>query len=204
MSEVKAGSNDTNTANAGSEAEGAEGTTEETVSYKTYQEVLTQRKADQKKARDLQAQLDAATADKAATEEARLAEQKQFETLYQKEKVEREKLATQLAQMSARQVESAKVAAVKAALGGVRKDDYTKFFDLDAVQLNDDGTADAESVKQAANKFRQNYPELVATASKGRMANEAGRGIDPGPPKPLTELSNMELRQRLAAKTQKK
>jgi hypothetical protein len=173
----------------------------QTVSYETYQKAIDQRKADQKKARDLQATLDAMNAEKNAADEQRLADTKKFEELYNKEKTERAKLQETLQSMTARQVENAKRDAVKAALGGVKKDDYLKFLDLSVVQLNDDGTADAESVKAAANKFRESYPELVAGKSGAKMANEAGGSIQPPPGRKLTEMPEADLRARLAAIT---
>ena len=143
-------------------------------------------------------------AKQAEADEKALADQKKFEELYTKEKGERAKLQETVQAMTQRQVENAKREAIKAALGGVRKDDYMKFFDLSAVQLNEDGSADPESVKVAANKFREAYPELVAAKQSTKMANEAGTSHSGGQPKPLSQMSEAELRARLAAVTAKK
>ncbi len=170
----------------------------ETVAFETHKRLLDQRKADQAKARDLQAKLDAAMADKEAAETTRLAEQAQWKDLYEKEKKKAEGLGSQLQHLTTSQIESRKREAVKEALGGVRKDDYLKFLDLNAVQLNDDGSVDAESVKAAANKFRESYPELVAVKPAGKIPNEAASGYKPGAPKSLEEMTFAEKKALLA------
>lgn len=198
---VNAGSKDGKEVNASSDDDNEE---PQTVSYDSHKKLLDQHKASRQKARDLQAALDAANADKVAAEEKRLADEKKFEDLYNKEKVERSKLQETVQNMTSRQVETGKRDAIKSALGGIRKDDYAKFFDLSIVQLNDDGSADAESVKAAANKFRENYPELVGGKPGAKMAQDAGGTPKVAPPKPLIERTPEELRQMLAAVSAKK
>ena len=200
---ANAGSEGKKTDVTGSDAEGEENQPQ-TVAYDTYQKVLDQRKADRARARELEAELATVKAKQAEADEKALADQKKFEELYTKEKGERAKLQETVQSMTQRQVENAKREAIKAALGGVRKDDYAKFFDLSAVQLNEDGSVDPESVKVAANKFRESYPELVAGKQSAKIANEAGTSHSGGQPKPLHQMSEAELRARLAAVSAKK
>lgn len=198
---VNAGSKDEAKVVAGSDEEEVQ---PQTVSYETYQKVLDQRKADRQKARDLQTALDAANAEKATAEETRLANDKKFEELYTKEKADRIKAQETLQHMTVKQVETTKREAIKTALGGVRKADYTKFFDLSLVVLSDDGEAEPESVKAAANKFRESYPELVAGKAPSKMAHEAGSAMTKPVPKPLHTLPPEQLRAQLAALNTKK
>lgn len=189
--------------NAGSEkSEGAgsagENDDEEQVSYATYKKLLDQRKADRERARELQAKLDAAEAERGDAEKARLAEQQRFKELYEAEKKRAEELNGKLSSMTQAQIEARKREALKAELGGVRKDDYLKFADMSAIQVNEDGTVDTDAVKAAAAKFREAYPELVTAKSNSRpLPNEAAAGYQPPKPKTPAEMTQAELREHL-------
>jgi hypothetical protein len=182
----------------GQGASGANDDADDKVSYETYKKVLDQRKADRDKARELQEQLDALKAEKESAEAARLSEQKRFEELYQKEKTKAEQLAGQIKDMTTQQVERAKTSALKDALG-VSKAEYLKFADLSLITLTEDGTPDPESVKAAANKFRESYPELIPAKSGSKIPGEAPK--DGGLPKPKDpmQMSQAELRAALQA-----
>jgi len=194
---INAGSGD------GHEGAGSAEAKVETVAYETYQKALDQRKADQARTRELQAQLDAFKSQQTEAEQTRLAEQSEFKKLYETEKAERTKLADNLKTVTTAQVESRKKEALKAELGGVRKDDYLKFADLGMIQVNDDGSVDMDSVKLTANRFRESFPELVASKQTSKLPHEAAGGFQPPPKKSLSEMSSMELRAEYV-RTQKK
>ncbi len=168
--------------------------------------MLDQRKADRDKARDLQTRLDAVQAEREEADRTRLAEQARFKELYETEKKKASDLDARIKEMTQGQIEARKREAIKAELGGVRKDDYLKFADLSAVQVNDDGSVDTESVRAAANKFREAYPELVTGKAGSKLPNEAGSGYTPPKLKPLSEMSPAELREayQLQASKQKR
>ncbi len=185
----------------GSENAGSDDNEEpQTVSLESHNKLLAQRKADRDRARDLQAQLDTFKAAQEEAERARLAEQNQFKTIAENEKKRADTLAAQVTEMTTSRINATKRAAVKEALGGVHKDDYLKFADLSQVQMNDDGSIDPESVKAVASKFRESYPELVASKGKGNLpGNEAASSYQGTKPRSLSELKPDELRARLAA-----
>jgi type II secretory pathway pseudopilin PulG len=187
----------------GKSASGANDEQDDKVSYETYKKVLDQRKADRDKARELQEQLDAVKAERESAEAARLAEQKRYEELYNAEKSKVEKLSGQIKEMTTQQVERAKKSALKEALG-VSKEEYLKFADLDAIQLLEDGTPDPETLKSAANKFRETYPELIPAKSGSKIPNDAAK--DGGLPKPKDpmQMSQEELRVALRETLSKK
>lgn len=171
----------------------------ELVEYDTYKRVLDQRKADQAKARELQAELDRIKAEREEAEAAKLAEQKRFEELYASEKKKAEELASKIKHVETQTALEKKRSALKTALGGVRKDEYLSFADLDSIVILESGVPDPETVKAAANKFREAHPELVASKETARLPNESATGFQAPKGKPLHELSMAELGAMLAA-----
>jgi hypothetical protein len=197
---VKAGSQDGQVGASGADENGSD----DAVSYETYKKVLDQRKADRDRARELQARLDAAEAEKAEAEKARLAEQARFKELYESEKKRAETLHGQIQSMTSAQIDARKREALKSELGGVRKDDYLNFADLKSIQVNEDGSVDVESVKAVATKYRESYPELVATRQASKLPQDAAGGYKPPQPKSLAEMSPSELRAEYARTQLKK
>ena len=171
----------------------------ELVEYETYKRVLDQRKADQSKARELQAELDLIKAERENAEAAKLAEQKRFEELYASERKKSEDLTSRIKQAETQAATEKKRAAIKSSLGGVRKDEYLSFADLDSIVILENGQLDTDTVKAAANKFREAHPELVASKETSRLPNDSAIGFQPPKGKPLHELSMAELGAMLAA-----
>jgi hypothetical protein len=171
----------------------------ELVEYETYRRVLDQRKADQSRARELQAELDRIKAEREEAEAAKLAEQKRFEELYASERKKSEDLTARIKQAETQSALDRKRAAIKTALGGVRKDEYLSFADLDSIVILENGQLDPDTVKAAANKFREAHPELVASKETSRLPNDSATGFQPPKGKPLHEHSMAELGAMLAA-----
>lgn len=166
--------------------------TPDTVAYETHKKLLDQRKADQAKLRQIQEERDALKAAQEQAENDRLVQQKQFETIAQKEKERADKLASDLQGMQKAQTESAKKAALKAALGGVKKDEYLQFANLEQIQIVD-GVVDADSVAVVAAAFRESHGDLIV-----KPAATPPPGGAPSPfksPAPVVDTSVAGLRQ---------
>lgn len=177
---------------------------EETVAYETYKKVLDQRKADQAKARELAAEVERLRSEREAEQEAKLAEQKRFEELYAAEKKKAEDLSNKIKEAETKSVMQKKRDALKQALGGVKRDEYLSFADLNSVLVLEDGTVDPDSVKAAAAKFREAHPELVAARQTAPLPNESATGFTAPPKgKALHELKPAELKE-MYVKTHKK
>lgn len=191
MSDKSTGVSDAQNANVSDDGE--EKVTE-SVSVEAHKRLLAQRKADRDKARALEEERNTLKAQLEAKDAETLAEQSRYKELYEAEKKKREESDGKLADMSRAQVESAKKAALREALG-ISKQEYLKFADLSSIQMNDDGTPDSDSLKAVANKFRESYPELLPVKASGTLPNNApGNGGAPKPPKSYAEMSAEELR----------
>ena len=166
----------------------------EVVSPETHKRLLAQRKADQERARRAEEELAQLRAEKEARDAEQLAAQKRYEELYNSEKAKREAAEKANSEMTQKQVEASKRAALTKELGGLKKDEFLSFADLKSIRMNDDGSVDTDSVRDVATKFRQAYPELLAGKAAPGMGNVAP--ADPNPPKekPLAEMSTAELR----------
>ncbi len=174
------------------------------VAYSTYKQLLDQRKADQARATAIQAELDRLKSDAESAEAVRLTEQNRFKELYESEKAKREASEGQVKETNAKIAAQRKRDALKAELGGVRKDEYLSFADLASIQLQDDGSVDSDSVKQAANKFREAHPELITPKPGSKLPNDAAAGYTPPAGKPLDKMTPEELRALYVAHNTKK
>lgn len=164
------------------------------VSVETYKRVLKQRKADREKAKALEEENNALKAERETAENAKLAEANEYKKLYETEKKKREETESKLSEMSNKQVTDAKTKALSEALGGLKKSEYLKFADLSQIQMNDDGTVEGDSLATVVTVFRTNYPELVPIKGKDTLPNMAPKGYIPPPVKPLSEMTQEELR----------
>ena len=163
------------------------------VSIETYKRTLAQRKADKARADALAEENAALKAEKETAEAQRMADEKRFKDLYETEKKKREASDARINEMTQAQITNAKKSALSKELGGV-KSEYLVFADLASIQMGDDGEADPESVKEAANKFRAKHPELLPAKSGGTLPNNAPKDHTPKPPKLLSEMTAAELK----------
>lgn len=146
---------------------------EQYVARKAYEDVTNdmhkfkQRyKAEAAKAAELEAKM-------RALEDDRLKEQERYKELYEREKKERETVLAQQAQEKARFTRGLKLSALKAELGGKIRDEYLQHANIDAIEMNDDGTLSSESVREIANRFRQEHPQLIPSAAAGSITGQA-------------------------------
>lgn len=176
---------------AGSDSEVSENSS---VSADSYKKLLDQRKKDQARARQAEQELTELKAKAEADEAARLVEQNRYKELYEAEKKKREDTESRISQMTQSQITSAKRAELDRQLGGVKKAEYLSFADLNAIQMNEDGTVEAESVKAVANKFRETHPDLLPTKTGATLPNGAPADHKPKLTKPLSQMTTAELR----------
>jgi hypothetical protein len=180
---------------AGSAGDGESGTG--SVSREAYQRVLDQRKADRDRAKAAEEKATQLQAEKDAAEAEKLAQANEYKKLFEAEKKKREEVEGRMSQMTQAQVTRAKTDALKAELG-ISKTEYLNFADLAAVQMNDDGTVEPESIKTVANKFRESYPDLLPSRSGGRLPQNAPAGTQPKLQKKISEMNPAELREAYA------
>ena len=146
---------------------------DDAVAYATHKKLLGQFKANQKAARDLAAKVAELETDKENATKSKLEEKQEYKKLYDNALGKIQAMETESIEKDKALVDGHKRRALEKELGGLRKSDYFKFADLGNIVIGDDGLVDVNSVKFEANRYRQEYPELLSTSKKIEVNNRA-------------------------------
>lgn len=177
MSDAVNGSAGDGQENAGSNQEN------EFVPRRAYEDVSRDMHRYKQTAREAQAARAEYESKLKSLEEEKMREQAQWKELYEREKQEAE-LAKKKAQDERNSYLTAvKKSALKSELGGRVKDVYLAHANVIAIELNEDGTINQESLLKVANDFRQNHGELIppaVTAEPTAKASPTGQTVTTG------------------------
>ena len=167
---------------------------EQVVAWESHQKLLSQRKADQKKARQLEQEARELREQLKSIQNAKLEEKQEYKKLYEASRAELESIKREQEEKERIMVNKEKQAALIKELGGLRKNDYLKFADLENIVIDDSGQIDSNSVRLEANRFREAYPELIASKNPVRVNSQAPAGNSPvlNQAKKASELSGAE------------
>jgi len=149
----------------------------------------------------LQEELDGIKKKKDEEEEEDLKNKENYKKLYEKQKEEIEKAKKEAKEAKAKNIENAKKVALQAKLNVV-KPEYLQFADIDSIVVSDDGTVDEKSVDMVADKFREDYKDLVKTTGAN---TDPKPKTDGGKPSMYDEIFNIsdERKQREAIRNAK-
>ena len=163
---------------------------EQYVAKKAYEEVSRDMHKNKAKAREAEARSAQLEAEIKAIKEAELIKEKQFQTLYEQEKEKAASLEAARKKDNEMFLKTAKKSALKQELGGKIKDVYLNRAALNEIEVNDDGTLSSESLLTVANKFRQEFPEVIPTSENLNITGNASpTQIAMNGPKELGEMS---------------
>lgn len=143
----------------GSEGKEPVASPEDKVSYETFKKLLDEKKSVQSKLMEMQASLDRFQAEREEAEQAKLVEQNRWKELYEAEANKRKK-AEELAEGVRKAARDAKKKEAVLSTLGLKRDEFSRFVDFDAIPDTDDGF-DLEAAKSYVEEFKKNYPELV-------------------------------------------
>jgi hypothetical protein len=121
----------------------------------------------------------------------KLKENEDYKSLFEDSELKRIAVETDYSAHKQQFVDSSKLNAVVQAIGGFKKDEYTKFIDPSKVSMTEGGTIDTESLKIEADRIRQTFPELLRSASTASLPNTAPR---PASTTQIKDLSPKQLR----------
>jgi len=167
----------------------------ESVPYAKFRELLDETKKAKASFSETKAQLDKLLSEREEAEKKRLEETNNYKALYEKAEKDRTKLIELYESEKRSKVNDRKYSAFVREVGGLRKEEYRKFVDIDAIPAEQDGSIDTEKVRDYALKFKEMFPELISEPSKQPPPANAPRATPTGD-KPM---SQQEL---LAAYTQ--
>jgi hypothetical protein len=151
----------------------------ESIPYSKFRELLDEKKRLQAQYVEVRSEHDKMLSERESQEKQKLEEQKKFEELYKKADQDRKKLLDLLEVQNKKFTNEKKLGAFKEKLGGLKRDDYTRFVDLDKIQTRDDGTVDHDALDAYVNEFRVQFPELVVENKKTPPPSTAPRSAAP-------------------------
>jgi hypothetical protein len=146
---------------------------EDLVPKKAYTEVAADMHKYKTEVREAKAQLVKEKEEKEALIREKLEEQKRYQELYEKERDEKSKALEQIKVERKNFLDSHKVNYLIQELGGLAKPEYIKHANLNAIEINDDGQVDQNSLKKEADRFRQEHAVLLKNFKLPTLPNEA-------------------------------
>jgi hypothetical protein len=163
------------------------------VPAKAYEEVSRDMHKYKNAQKEKDAEINALKAQLKAQEEAKLQENQQWEEIAKRREAELEEAKTKYSQQSSRFNQAIKRTALRQELGGKVKEEYLQFANLDAIQMDEDGVVDSESLRNAANEFRKEHGQLIPQDQKEEITGHDSSINDLSNTKPVSEMTADEL-----------
>jgi chromosome segregation ATPase len=165
---------------------------DEFVRKTAYEEVTSDMHRFKSRAKDAEAKAAEYEAKLRAIEDEKLKSEQRYQELYEKEKREKEQLADTRKKERELYLRGLKLGALKSELGNV-KDAYLMHADISAIEINEDGTLNSESVRKVANQFRQEHAALIPSQAGSNITNFASpTSFNPKAPKSINDMSYAE------------
>lgn len=198
MSDVNDGSANVNDQN-GADSDPAG---KEFVTRKAYEQVTADMHRFKASAKELAAAKSEYEAKLKSIEEEKMREQNQWKELFEREKQDKEAALKKSENDRNSYLTTVKKSALKAELGGRVKDVYLSHANISAIEFDEHGNINQESLLKVANDFRQNHGELLGPSSSSEptsFASPTSQTLAEPQSKSVGEMSDAEYRQALAA-----
>lgn len=166
---------------------------QEYVSKKAYEEVSKDMHKFKDRLKQAEAKANEFAAQLKAQEEAKMHEKEQYKELFEKREAELEQIKKEANMERERYLNSVKRAALKQEIGAQVKDEYLTFANLDSISINEDGSIDKESVREAANFFRKEHGQLIAPTENTNITGHAATSQPPAAEKNVSDMNSREL-----------
>jgi flagellar motor protein MotB len=162
------------------------------VAKKAYEDVSKDMHKYKSKAKELEAALNEYQVKLKSIEEDKLVEEKRFKELYEKRTEELEAQKRAARDRENQYLKSIKMVELKKELGVNVRDEYLVHASVDAIEFNEDGSLNKESLVTVANKFRQEHGELIPRSSNVNITGHAASNGEVTPTKTLDQMSMAE------------
>lgn len=116
--------------------------------------------------------------------------QKKFEELYKQEKAKAESANKILQDRERALLNQFKLNAVKSQIGELQKDEFTKFINLENVEIDDNGQPILDSVRAEAERFKQEFPMCIKKSATGGLPSQAPARVTQ-PAAPLNTMADI-------------
>lgn len=131
------------------------------VTVEAYKKVSQDMHKFKSEAKALSSRLAEIQAEQEAKEKAALEEKEDWAKLYKQAESKLKTLETERLNEKQKFIESHKINAVLQSLGGLKRTEYNKFINSQAVQVNDDGSLDESTILSEVDRFKKEHPELL-------------------------------------------
>ena len=146
---------------------------EEFVPKPAFVEVTADMHKYKTKLKEAEAKLNQKTEEVEYLNRERLEADKKYKELYEKERDDKVKALEQIKVERKNFLDSHKVNYLIQELGGLGRSEYIKHANLNAIEINEDGTIDQNSLKKEADRFRQEHAVLLKNFKLPTLPNEA-------------------------------
>jgi len=153
--------------------------------------------------KELKAKLAEYEAKAKAEEEARMKEQENWKALAEKLELERQQAIEASQTLKQQVIREKKLQALKSEIGNI-KDDYLIFANLDAIEVDENGSLSSESVREVANAFRESHGELIPQSNSANITSRSASSTGPVAPNSDRRLSEMTFEERARLLSEKK
>lgn len=173
----------------GNQVEPVASSKDEFVPKPAFVEVTADMHKYKSKLKETEAKLNQKTEEVESLNRERMEAEKQYKELYEKERDDKVKALEQIKVERKNFLDSHKINYLLQELGGVSKTEYIKHANLNAIEVNEDGTIDQKSLKKEADRFRQEHSVLLKNfklqtppneaPKEKQISNEQMKGFDP-------------------------
>ena len=179
---------------------------EEFVPKKAYSDVSKDMHNYKAKLKETEAKLSQLQADAEAREKQVLLDNEQYKALYEQTQAKLTEVASTRKQEQEKFINYHKKNAILKEVGGFKKDDYSKFINIDAVEMDESGSINAESLASEVNRIKQEYPELLKASPVQNLPNGAPKPFVGGEKdySTMSASERMQLKNKLVVEKQKK
>lgn len=168
------------------------------VSKKAYETVSSDMHKYKAKMRELEALKNEYESQLKASEEQKMQEKAQWKELFEQRTQELESLKEQNQKEKSKYLDAVKKNALKTELGVKIRDEYLNHAKYSEINFNEDGTVNYDTVREVANKFREEHSQLIPSTQSSASTNvPAGQ---PSGPKVVTkeDLAKMSASEKIA------
>lgn len=144
------------------------------------------------KAKELEASVNEYQVKLKSIEEEKLMEQARYKELFEKRTAELEAERSKAREEQGRYLRSLKMVELKKELGANIRDEYLMHADINAIEFNEDGSLNKDSLVTAANIFRQNHGQLIPKSENVSITGHAASTGEVSPPKSINEMTMAE------------
>jgi chromosome segregation ATPase len=162
------------------------------VSKKAYEDVSKDMHKYKAQMKDLQAALNEYQTKVKSIEEEKLVEQQRWKELYEKRTSELEQKEKEAKDKEVRYLKSLKMVELKKEIGANIRDEYLVHANINAIEFNEDGSLNKESLVTVANDFRQKHGQLIPKSENFSITGHAASNGEVTPPKSLNEMTMAE------------